>query len=238
MGSIYAGFFAEAGYRVSVVDVWAEHISAITKAGLRLEGASGDRVVTNIQAFGTVEEAGPSDLFVIATKANGVGQAAASIAKVMTPKSLVLTIQNGLGAGDRIAQHMRTDNVLLGVAEGFGASIKAPGHIHHNAMRLIRIGELHGGSTSRLEWVEMIWQNAGFSAQAFADIHQLIWEKFICNVMCSAPCAAFECTIGELFADQDRRKVALGCLIEAYHCLLYTSPSPRDQRGSRMPSSA
>ena len=24
----------------------------------------------------------------------------------------------------------------------------------------------------------------------------------------------------------------------AYHCLLYTSPSPRDQRGSRMPSSA
>ena len=24
----------------------------------------------------------------------------------------------------------------------------------------------------------------------------------------------------------------------AYRCLLYTSPSPRDQRGSRMPSSA
>ena len=24
----------------------------------------------------------------------------------------------------------------------------------------------------------------------------------------------------------------------AYNCLLYTSPSPRDQRGSRMPSSA
>ena len=57
---------------------------------------------------------------------NGVGQAAASISKVMTPKSLVLTIQNGLGAGDRIAQHMKTDNVLLGVVEGFGASIKAP----------------------------------------------------------------------------------------------------------------
>ena len=26
--------------------------------------------------------------------------------------------------------------------------------------------------------------------------------------------------------------------IWAYSCLLYTSPSPRDQRGSRMPSSA
>ena len=27
-------------------------------------------------------------------------------------------------------------------------------------------------------------------------------------------------------------------LVRWYHCLLYTSPSPRDQRGSRMPSSA
>ena len=26
--------------------------------------------------------------------------------------------------------------------------------------------------------------------------------------------------------------------VPTYHCLLYTSPSPRDQRGSRMPSSA
>ena len=26
--------------------------------------------------------------------------------------------------------------------------------------------------------------------------------------------------------------------MQYYHCLLYTSPSPRDQRGSRMPSSA
>ena len=26
--------------------------------------------------------------------------------------------------------------------------------------------------------------------------------------------------------------------LQLMHCLLYTSPSPRDQRGSRMPSSA
>ena len=42
------------------------------------------------------------------------------------------------------------------------------------------------------------------------------------------------------------RRVQLGdkiiiityCQMEAETCLLYTSPSPRDQRGSRMPSSA
>jgi len=216
MGSVYAGNFAEAGFDVQVVDLWAEHINAISKDGLRLEGASGNRVITNIRAVLDIKDIEPCDLYVIATKADGVGAAAAAIADVMTADSLVLTIQNGLGAGERIAQHMTTDNVLLGVAEGFGASIKGPGHVHHNAMRLVRIGELNGGQTKRLKWVESLWQSAGFKAQAFEDIHQLVWEKFICNVMCSAPCTAFECNIGELFADQDRRKVALGCLVEAY----------------------
>ena len=35
----------------------------------------------------------------------------------------------------------------------------------------------------------------------------------------------------------DDIRVAFG-LVEDSSCLLYTSPSPRDQRGSRMPSSA
>ena len=216
MGSVYAGLFAEAGYQISVVDLWQEHMTAIGKTGLHLEGASGDRVICGINAVHQIADLGPIDLYVIATKANGVAGAAAEIAKVMQPDSLVLTIQNGLGAGERIAQYMPTDNVLLGVAEGFGASIKGPGHIHHNAMRQIRIGEMGGGMTDRLVWVESLWQAAGFKATAFADIHQLVWEKFICNVMCSAPSVAFDCTIGELFSDEDRRIVALGCMLEAY----------------------
>ena len=216
MGSVYAGLFAEAGYQISVVDLWQEHMTAIGKTGLHLEGASGDRVIGGINAVHQIADLGPIDLYVIATKANGVAEAAAEIAKVMQPDSLALTIQNGLGAGERIAQYMPTDNVLLGVAEGFGASIKGPGHIHHNAMRQIRIGEMGGGMTDRLVWVESLWQAAGFKATAFADIHQLVWEKFICNVMCSAPSVAFDCTIGELFNDEDRRIVALGCMLEAY----------------------
>ena len=72
MGSVYAGLFAEAGYDVTVVDIWAAHITAISEAGLRLEGASGDRVVAGIRAVPSVADAGPCDLYVIATKAGGV----------------------------------------------------------------------------------------------------------------------------------------------------------------------
>jgi 2-dehydropantoate 2-reductase len=134
----------------------------------------------------------------------------------MREDSLILTIQNGLGAGERIAQFIDTENVLLGVAEGFGASIKGPGHAHHNAMRQIRIGEMKGGMTNRLQTLEAVWKEAGFNANGFADIRQLIWEKYICNVFLSAPCAVFDCTIGELISNPTWREIALGCMREAY----------------------
>lgn len=216
MGSVYAGLLRKAGHEVWAVDPWRAHVEAINAQGLRLEGASGDRTITGIRAATGWDGVGPCDLIVIATKASGVGAAARAIAPHLTPETLVLTIQNGLGAAERIAAHIPTDNVLLGVAEGFGASIKAPGHAHHNAMSLIRIGEIAGGLTDRVETLAETWRAAGFKARAYDDIRQLIWEKFICNVTFSAPCTVFGMTVGELMAHPERWAIALGAMQEAY----------------------
>lgn len=218
MGSVYGALMAEAGNEVWAVDTWSEHVEAMNSRGLHIEGSSGDRVVNGIRAVTELAEAEPCDLYVIATKGSGVGAAAKDVAAVMPDDALVLTIQNGLGAGERIAEHMPTDNVLLGVADGFGASMKGPGHVYHNAMKLIRLGEMAGGMTERLRWLEALWQRAGFNARAFEDIHQLIWEKFLCNVTLSAPCTVFDCSVGELMARPEWREVALGCLHEAHAC--------------------
>lgn len=218
MGSIYAGLLAQAGHEVWAIDTWAEHLAAIAGNGLRVEGASGDRIVQGIHTSTKVADAGACDLYIIATKASAVGAAAEAIAPHMTPSSLVLTIQNGLGSGERIARFMPTDRVLLGVADGFGASMKGPGHAHHNAMKLIRLGEMTGGLTERLGRVEQVWQAAGFQARAFEDIHQLIWEKFLCNVTFSAPCTVFQCTLGELMANPVWWEIATGCTREAFAC--------------------
>ncbi|MEO0819415.1 MAG: 2-dehydropantoate 2-reductase [Pseudomonadota bacterium] len=216
MGCVYAALFREAGHEVWAIDPWAEHVRAIARDGLRIEGASGDRTVTGIHATAEIADAGACDLIVIATKAAGVGAAARAIAPVLQAETLVLTIQNGLGAAERIAEHMPTKSVLLGVADGFGASLRGPGHAHHNAMKLIRIGEIAGGLTDRAERLARLWQDAGFTARAFADIEQLIWEKFLCNVALSAPCTVFGVTVGELMADPERWKIALGAMLEAH----------------------
>jgi len=218
MGSIYAVMMAEAGHDVWAIDSWSDHIESINANGLRLEGISGDRRITTIHAATDLAAAGMCDLYVIATKASGVGDAARAVASVMRSDSLVLTIQNGLGAAERIAAHMPMDNVLLGVADGFGASMRGPGHAHHNAMRMIRLGEVKGGMTARLGNLETLWQEAGCTARAFADITQLIWEKFVCNVTLSAPCTAFDCNVGTLMANAEAWAVALGCAREAYQC--------------------
>ncbi|MGI9596151.1 MAG: ketopantoate reductase family protein [Acidimicrobiales bacterium] len=216
MGSIYAALLAEAGNEVWAVDTWSDHVERIRSDGLRIEGPRGDNTVTTVNATTDVADAGRCDLYIIATKASGVGAAAASIAPLLGPDSLVLTIQNGLGAGERIAEHLPTDNVLLGVAEGFGASMVGPGHAHHNAMRLIRIGEMTGGESERLGRLVDLWREAGFDVAGFDDIDQLIWEKFMCNSTLSGPCTAFRCTVGEVMDDPARWEVALGCTREVF----------------------
>ena len=85
MGSIYAGLFADQGHEVWAIDLWKEHIEAIQKNGLRIEGASGDRIVKTVRATTNAEEAGQCQLFIIATKASGVGSAASAIAYAESP---------------------------------------------------------------------------------------------------------------------------------------------------------
>ena len=216
MGSVYAGLLGAAGHEVWAVDRWAEHVDAIATSGLRVSGASGDRVVEGIAAGARPVDAGSADLWVIATKAADVEALAAEIAPLLRPDDLVMAFQNGLGAGERVARHVPEGQVLVGIAEGFGSSIPEPGHVHHEGMRLIRIGELSGGMTDRLVALEAVWRDAGFDVKAFADLTVMIWEKFLCNVTLSAPTAAFDVTVGELMADEEAWAVALGCLLEAH----------------------
>jgi 2-dehydropantoate 2-reductase len=216
MGSVYAGLLGKAGHEVWAIDRRQDHLEAIAGAGLTVTGASGSYVVDSLHVGRSPEDAGPCDVWVIATKAADAEGAAAAVAPLLGPDSMVMAFQNGLGAGERLARHIPEDHILLGIAEGFGSSVPEPGHVHHEGMRLIRIGEMRGGLTDRVQRLEQTWRQAGFNVKAFADVSLMIWEKFLCNVTLSAPCAVFDVTIGELMADPGAWKVALGCTSEAY----------------------
>jgi 2-dehydropantoate 2-reductase len=216
MGSVYASLLGKAGHEVWAVDIWQEHIDAIATSGLTVSGASGNFVVDNLHVGRSPRDAGACDVWVIATKASDVEHVAAEIAPLLEPESVVMAFQNGLGAGERVARHIPADHIMIGIAEGFGSSIPEPGHVHHEGMRLVRMGEMHGGLTERVLRIEQAWHDAGFNVQAFADVTLMIWEKFLCNVTLSAPCAVFDVTVGDLMANPEAWQVALGCTSEAY----------------------
>jgi 2-dehydropantoate 2-reductase len=216
MGSVYAALLGRAGNEVWAIDRWQDHLDAIAAGGLRVSGASGNYVVADLHVGRAPGDAGAADVWIVATKAHDVEVAAAEIAPLLRPDDIVMAFQNGLGAAERLATHVPDDRILVGIAEGFGSSVPEPGHVHHNGMRLIRIGEPGGGMTERVERIVQLWHDAGFNVRGFPDIDRMIWEKFICNVTLSAPCAAFDVTVGELMADDEAWAVALGCTAEAY----------------------
>jgi 2-dehydropantoate 2-reductase len=215
MGCVYAALLGDAGNEVWAVDSWAEHVAAMARDGLSLEGASGTRNV-RLNATTDAAAAGQCDLVIIATKAMDVTAAAQAARPMLGPDSTVLTIQNGLGSAARVADELGPERVVLGVVGGFGASITAPGKAHHNGMQLVRLGEMNRPLSERVEKLAELWRSAGFTVKCFDDIDQLVWEKLICNCAFSASAALTGWTVGEILADEDVWSIAGNCALEAY----------------------
>jgi len=215
MGSVYAALLGAAGHEIWAIDSWQTHVDAMRANGLRLEGASGDRTV-RLHATTDAKEVGSCDLVIIATKAMHVAQAAEATRALLGKDTLVLSIQNGLGGPDTAARVLGRERVLVGVVGGFGASMKGPGHAHHNGWELVRLGEFAGPVSPRLEKIAEVWRSGGFKVKCFDDIDQLVWEKLICNVCYSGTCAITERTLIEVIEDPDLWKVASGCAKEAF----------------------
>jgi len=214
MGSIYAALLAGAGNDVIAVDVSHPHVQAINAGGLRVSGASGNRL-ERIQAF-TSTPSTPVELLIIAVKAAYAGDAAVASRPLVDAATIVLTIQNGLGSAQLVAEALGPDRLIVGVAQGFGASLPEPGHAHHNDMKAIRMGAHAGLPGDAVATIAALWRDAGFDAEPVADIAAMQWEKLICNVAYSAPAALTGMTVGEIMDDAYLGPISRAAATEAF----------------------
>ncbi len=214
MGSIYAAKLADAGNDVLVVDRYQPGIEKIAAHGLRVTGPGYDQTVRLRASTVGVSEA--MDLIVLAVKAADVTTAAQQALPMLGEDTTVLTIQNGLGAADTVAGIVGDQRLAVGIASGFGAARVAPGHVHHNAMRAMRFGAYSTLAHSAVESVARVWAQAGFDAAAVTDIAAMQWEKLICNVAYSAPCALTGMTVGQVLDDPEMGPVSRAAATEAW----------------------
>lgn len=215
MGSVYAARLAAAGHDVLALARSAAHVDAINERGLRLEGPWGDRTVP-LRAAQRAAGQEAVDLAILAVKAADVDRAAREALELTGPGTLVLALQNGLGSEERAAAVVGAERLVVGIASGFGASLRGPGHAHHNAMQAMRFGAYAGLPHARVEAMAAAWRDAGFDAAAVQDIAAMQWEKLICNVAYSAPCALTGMTVGQVMDDEAMGPVSRAAATEAW----------------------
>jgi 2-dehydropantoate 2-reductase len=156
------------------------------------------------------------DLVVLAVKAADVTPGARQALPMLGASTPVLTIQNGLGSAQTVAGIVGDRRVAVGIASGFGAARIAPGHVHHNAMRAMRFGAYSSLPYATVESIARAWTDAGFDAAAVTDIAAMQWEKLMCNVAYSAPCALSGMTVGQVMDDPEMGPVSRAAATEAW----------------------
>lgn len=214
MGSIYAAKLAAAGNDVLAIDRNQAGVDQINGAGLRISGPDFEQVVAMRASAAAPEEA--MDLIVLAVKAADAVTGARTALPMLGEHTAVLTIQNGLGSADTVADIVGAQRVAVGIASGFGASRRGPGHVHYNAMRAVRFGAYRDLPRSAVESIAQVWTDAGFDAAAVDDIAAMQWEKLICNAAYSAACALTGMTVGQIRDDPDMGPVSRAAAIEAW----------------------
>ncbi len=126
MGSAYGGLLARAGHDVTLVDTWAEHITAIRSSGLRLAGVPGDLTI-KLNAQREVPSGLNAELAMIWTDSNHTRDAAQSARAALAAEGYAITMQNGVGNVEALVEVLGERRVAGGSSMA-SAAIRGPGH--------------------------------------------------------------------------------------------------------------
>lgn len=177
-GGYFGGLLTRAGEDVTFI-ARGEHLAALQARGLDIRSRLAGDFSVPVQATDKPEGVGPVDLVLFCVKAYDTDAAARLIQHLMGPETVVLPLQNGIDAAERLAPVVGGEHVVGGVAL-ITASLTAPGTVTQTggAGKII-IGELVGGASARTDRLLQTFQRTGIPAQIHDDIQIAIWEKFV-----------------------------------------------------------
>lgn len=154
-------------------------LAAVRQQGLTIRSAGGTFTVRP-QAASDARELPKPDLIILAVKAYDLDEVMAQIEPVLTDRTVILTLQNGIDTEDRIIARLGRDCVVGGVAFIY-SKIAAPGVIDHYKKGAVAIGELMGHESGRLLQIRDLFAAAGIPCQLSKDIRRSKWEKMCWN---------------------------------------------------------
>lgn len=179
IGLYYGGRLAQAGEDVRFL--LRSDFEAISDGGLTVASVHGDFQLPEVKAYGTPEEIGPVDLVIVAWKATANHQLAEVLPPLLHAGTQVLTLQNGLGNCETLAEIVGPERVLGGLCFVCINRI-SPGFVSHSAGGRITIGEMKPDETGRAAEIEKRFKVAGIHAFAVENLEKSQWEKLVWNI--------------------------------------------------------
>ncbi len=178
LGGYYGGLLARGGHEVAFLARGA-HLAALRERGLQVKSVHGDFQVVPVRATDRPGDIGPVELVLVCVKTPAVDAAAKSALAMVGPETVVMGLQNGIDAAERIGTVVGMDRVL-GAVTWIAANIEAPGIIRQiSDFRRIVLGELDGSITPRVQRTVEALGRMGIAVEATGDIRRDLWTKFV-----------------------------------------------------------
>ena len=206
MGCLFGGLLAEKGLKVTLIDVWKEHIDAINKNGLKMDGFGGDRFI-KINATNDPKSISPVDVVIIMCKATALEQALTNAKNIVGDKTVLMSFQNGIGH-EAIMQNIVGIDKVLGGTTTQASNILGPGHIKNHASLPSWIGEYEGGLSDRVKDIAETFTAHGLETIASDNVKKRKWMKLFALTAVGPLSAIFDMHHTELYVTNKESKLA------------------------------
>jgi len=178
MGCLHAALLAEGGVRVGLLDHRPERAARIAERGILVE-RDGARVTVPVACSADAADFHPAALAIIVVKAYDTAAAARHVLPALDETSSVLTLQNGLGNYERIAEAVPEMCVLAGTTTA-GATLLGEGHVCEAGKGFAQIGSPSGAEHRARQAVDLLTRG-GIECERTSAIDEALWTKAIVN---------------------------------------------------------
>lgn len=205
IGLLVAGQLAQSAQRVAVI-ARPHLVETLRTRKVRIMQAGQVAFVDGLVAVADPHELPPDyrspQCAILCVKGYDTHAALATLA-ALHPE-LIVTLQNGIGHEETLAQHFGVDRILAGVITS-SVEVVSPGQIV--VTKVGGIGLARVGSTTGLSAVAALLDRARFTVRAYADYRALKWSKALLNILGNATAAILDLPVAAVYAD--RHLVAL-----------------------------
>ncbi|WGV22547.1 2-dehydropantoate 2-reductase [Pseudomonas putida] len=212
MGGLFGARLALAGQDVSFVEASDHAIEIISRQGLRLETPDVQATV-QVPIGRAAQFSGHVDLLVIFTKGFHTAAAIDSVRHLVGSDTWALSLQNGLGNAELIAEVVPAERVIVGMTN-FPADLVAPGVVHSHGEGHVNLWSYSGEDSPVVQEVAAVFSQAGLACEADPQVQVAIWEKVAFNAALNSVCAVTRQTVGAVGSSEQGRQVLDSILAE------------------------